>query len=323
MKFSAKTLKKIVKGACYFEEERGYLTAYKYCRAQLDMMCKEGYDTFWRDRAFFSAGIRLEIKTDSPFISFDYKANEGTNFHALSNSVDVWVNGALYSVLAPDTCRGKIKIDLPEGEKTVDVYFPCDCKFSVKNFTIEGKYKSIKDKGQKVLVIGDSITQGYGPEFSSASYFNELQRQTGYNMLNQGVGGYRCEPQDLMYVDGFEPDKIITFLGTNWYDAADVYDYEKATVEFYKRLTELYPNKEILAVSPIWRGDDGLNPERFNWCIEIVKRECQKYKNINPVDGFTLVPHVYECFCDKLHPNAYGCLLLATNLCKEMKRVGF
>ena len=106
-------------------------------------------------------------------------------------------------------------------------------------------------------------------------------------------------------------------------DAADMYDYEKATVEFYKKLTELYPNKEILAVSPLWRGDDGLNPERFSWCVEIVKRECKRYKNITPVDGFTLVPHVYECFCDKLHPNAYGCLLLATNLHREMKRVGF
>jgi len=53
MKFSADSLKKLIKGACYFETDRGYLTAFKYCRAQLDMMCKEGYDTFWRDRAFF------------------------------------------------------------------------------------------------------------------------------------------------------------------------------------------------------------------------------------------------------------------------------
>lgn len=323
MKLSSKTLKKLIKGACYFEINRGYITAFKYSKSQLDLMNQEGYDEFWRDRGSFSAGIRLELKTNSSFISFDYKAYKGTALWERSNSVDIWVNGALFSILCPRESKGNIYVNLPQGEKTVQVYFPCDCQFSIKNFTIEGNYKSVKDKGQKVLVIGDSITQGYGPTMSSGSYFNELQRLTGYNMLNQGIGGYRCEPKDLMYVDGFEPDKIITFLGTNWYDAPDRYDYEGATVGFYKRLTELYPNKQILSISPIWRGDDGLDPVRFAWCRSIVKRECEKYENITLVDGFTLVPNVLECFCDKLHPNEFGCLLLAKNLQNEMKRVKF
>ena len=323
MKFSANSLKKLIKGACYYEINSGYITAFKYCKNQIDLMNKEGYDEFWRDRGMFSAGIRIELKTDSPFISFDYKANKGTSLLERSNSLDIWVDGVLFSVLHLKENRGNVRVELPEGEKTVAVYFPCDCQFSVKSFTIDGKYKSVKDKGQKVLVIGDSITQGYGPMFSSGSYFNALQRMTGYNMLNQGIGGYRCEPQDLMYIEGFEPDKIITFLGTNWYDAPDCYDYERATVEFYKRLTELYPNKEILAISPIWRNDEGLNPERFKWCIGIVKRECKKYENITLVDGFTLLPNVDECYCDKLHPNEYGCLMLAQNLYKEMKKIKF
>lgn len=323
MKFSANSLKKLVKGACYFEIERGYLFSYKYCKSQLDMMNKEGYDEFWRDRGSFTAGIRLELKTNSPFISFDYRAEKGTNLCERSNSVDIWVNGVLFSILHLEKSKGSVCVDLPKGEKLVWVYLPTDCKFAIKNFIIDGSYKSIKDKGQRVLVIGDSITQGYGPMFSSGSYFNELQRLTGYNMLNQGIGGYRCEPQDLMYVEGFEPDKIITFLGTNWYDAPDQYDYEKATIDFYKRLTELYPNKQILAISPIWRGDDGVNRERFNWCIDIVKRETKKYPNITSVDGHTLVPNVEECFCDKLHPNEYGCILLAQNLYKIIKKIKF
>ena len=323
MKFSANSLKKLVKGACYFETNRGYLISYKYSKAQLDLMNKEGYDEFWRDRGSFSAGIRIELKTNSDFVSFDYNAYKGTEFSDRSNSIDVWVDGVLYSVLRPENRRGNLKIDLPKGEKLVCIYFPCDCQFWVKNFTIEGSYKSVKSKGQRVLVIGDSITQGYGPSFSSGSYFNELQRLTGYDMLNQGIGGYRCEPNDLMYVEGFEPDKIVTFLGTNWYDAPDQYDYEKATVDFYKRLTELYPNKQILSISPLWRGDDGLNPERFAWCTEIVKRECKKYENINPLDGFTLLPNVFDCFCDKLHPNEYGCAVLAKNIQGEMKKIKF
>ena len=323
MKLSANSIKKLIKGACYFETKNGYLMSYKYSKKQIDAMSREGFEPFWRERGAFSAGIRLEIKTDSNNISFDYKSFEGTNLTDRSNSVDVWINGILFSVLRPEHSKGSILVELPEGEKLVCIYFPCDCKFGIKNLSIDGGYRSVKDKGQRVLVIGDSITQGYGPSFSSGSYFNTLQRLTGYNMLNQGIGGYRCEPVDLMYVDGFEPDKIITFLGTNWYDAPDQYDYESATVGFYKRLTELYPKKQILAVSPIWRGNDDLDKERFSWCRGIIARECAKYENITLVDGFTLVPNVLECYCDKVHPNEYGCLMLAMNLQKEMKRIKF
>ena len=323
MKFSANSLKKLIKGACNFEVNAGYLTARKFAPAQFELMKREGYDDFWRERALLSAGIRLELKSDSTFISFDYKGKWGTDLSMRSNSVDVWINGTLNTVLHLEKSKGNVKIDLPSGEKHIAIYFPNDSEFSIKNFTLDGSYKSVKDKGQKVLVIGDSITQGYGPAFSSGSYFNELQRMTGYNMLNQGIGGYRCEPIDLIAVDGFEPDKVMTFLGTNWYDAPDKYDYEKATVEFYARLTELYHGKQILCVSPIWRCDDSLDKERFDWCREIVKRECQKYENITLVDGFSLLPNVEECLCDKVHPNEYGCYMIAKSLYNKMKEVKF
>ena len=63
--------------------------------------------------------------------------------------------------------------------------------------------------------------------------------------------------------------------------------------------------------------------KRFDWCIDIVKRELNRYDNIRFVDGFTLMPHVEECCCDKLHPNEYGCLLLAQSIYKEIKKFKF
>ena len=323
MKLSAESLKKLTKGACYYETERGYLTAFKYSKAQLDMMRREGYDSFWLSRALFSAGIRLELKTSALNISFDYRIWGDTEIGGRSNSVDIWVDGVLISALHLKEKKGNVSIKLPLGKKLVKIYLPNDLQLSIKNFTLDGAYESVKDKGQRVLVIGDSITQGYGPMISSVSYFNELQRMTGYNMLNQGIGGYRFEANDLMLIDGFEPDKIISFLGTNWYDVPDRYDYESATADYYNRLTELYPDKPILAISPIWRCDDALDMDRLNWCIEIIKRECKKHENITLIDGFTLVPNVADCYCDKVHPNEYGCLMLAKNLYKSMKKVGF
>ena len=63
--------------------------------------------------------------------------------------------------------------------------------------------------------------------------------------------------------------------------------------------------------------------DRFVWCREIATNEALKYDNITVIDGFDLVPHVHECFCDKVHPNAYGYELMANNLAFIFKEIGF
>ena len=319
MTLTEKTLKKFIKGAVYFESKGGFLCPYRYSKAQLDFMADESYDYGWRFRAKFSGGIRLEFKTNSENISFEYRASDT---HERANTVDLYVDGVLTSVYKiGDKLKGKIDFKLPCGEKTVTIYLPCESRFEIKRFTLDGGYKSIKDKGEKVLIIGDSITQGAGPEISSASYLHTLTRMSGYCVLGQGVGGYRYEPRDLMKIDGFAPDKIIVFLGTNYYDSLD-YDYEGSVNEFYKTLTALYPNIPILAVTPLWRNN-GVKWDRFYWCINAIKRVCEGYKSVRVVDGFSLVPNVDECLSDGVHPNAYGSTLLATNLYSYIKKIKF
>ena len=148
-----------------------------------------------------------------------------------------------------------------------------------------------------------------------------MARELGYDILAQGIGGYRYEPNDVMTVDGFTPDKIIVALGTNWYDDSS-YDYEFNVTEFYKRLISVFPNTPVLAITPIWRGDID-NWERFIWCINKVKDTCAKYECIKLVDGFTLVPNVEECFSDRAHPNSFGSLMYSNNLIKAIKKLKF
>ncbi len=324
MKLSNKTIKKFFKGAVCFEEERGYLTAYRYSKAQLDYMADPSYDWGWRMRAKFSGGIKMELKTDAQLLSFDYRAS---HMHERANTVDLYINGVLSQVYyIGEKLKGKVQFKMPQGEKLVAIYLPCESQLDIKNFTIDGGYKAVKDKGQKLLVIGDSITQGAGPQLTSAAYLHSLQRKTGYNILGQGVGGYRYEAKDLMTVDGFEPDKIIVFLGTNYYDEACRescgYDYESAVYDFYKRLNELYPEAPIISVTPLFRTND-TDMARLKWCTETIKRACSAYENITVADGFDLMPNVEECLSDGVHPNAYGSELLATNLAEFMKEIKF
>ncbi|MBO5313226.1 MAG: SGNH/GDSL hydrolase family protein [Clostridia bacterium] len=324
MKLSTKSLKRLIKGAVYFTEDKGYLSCFRYSREQIEYMAQESYDYGWRLRAMFSGGIRIELKTEADRISFEYKASGSCD---RSNTIDLYENGVLKQVYKiGDKLKGKVEFMLTEGKKRVFVYLPCESRLDIKNFTVNGKYESVKSNGKRLLIIGDSITQGAGPEISSSAYINVLSRKTGYNILGQGVGGYRYEPGDLMKIDGFEPEKIIVFLGTNYYEEDCLtkcnYDYKRAVEDFYVRITELYPQAPILSITPLWRNND-VDWDRFNWCIDTIKGVCEKYENVRVVDGLDLVPNVDECFSDKVHPNAYGSYLLCENLIKYMKEIGF
>lgn len=72
-------------------------------------------------------------------------------------------------------------------------------------------------KNEKVLWLGDSITQGYGPLRSSCTYVSVANRILNYDIINQGIGGYIYDKNSLMKMEGYEPDKIIVALGTNQY----------------------------------------------------------------------------------------------------------
>lgn len=318
MKASRQTFKKFIKGALAIRDEGAYICPLTYEEEQIKMFM-EADPAGWGWRSQFCAGTRIELKTDATELYFDYTARE---FSSTDNTFDLYVDGVLQAVHKVEK-EGfeRVVYNMREGWKLVQIYLPTDCRIGIKNFNINGAYKTVKDKGEKVLLIGDSITQGYGTFMSGATYANVLQRKMGYNLVSQGIGGLPFK-DCVLYKGEYVPDKIIVALGTNYYDAIDIYDYEKEAAHFFKKLNELYGDKEIVYISPLWRDND-VDWDRFLWCIETATSEALKYDNVTVIDGFDLVPHVHECFCDKIHPNAYGAELYASNLAFVLKEIKF
>ena len=320
MRLTINTLKRLARGVTYLSKENGYIAFYRFGKAQNQYMAREEYDYGWLSFSKFTGGIRLELKTNSENISFDYITS---NSHERANTVDLYIENTLHSVYKiEEKIKGSIHFTLPKGEKLVTIYFPNESIFKIKNFTIDGNYKSVRDKKEGLLIIGDSITQGAGPEIASVSYANILSREYKYSILNQGIGGYRYEAKDLMLIDEFKPDRIMVALGTNYYDVVDGYDYKNAVCEFYERLNQLYPNTKKLVLTPIYRTRE-LDMDRFIWCINTIKAECKKYDNILVVDGLDLMPNDPVSLSDGVHPSTYGSIMLAKNLVQFMKENKF
>ena len=316
MTLSNNELKKIYFGAYSFEETKdGYLQAFQYTKQQMEYF--KGALDFWYDRCMATTVKTLEFTTEATQLSFDYKFF----WKGSEDSFELWINelAAEIEYVKDLPLEGTISWTLPAGKKQVVIYLPSDATVLIKNFTInDTPIPAVKKP--KVLWLGDSITQGYGPLRSAHTYVSVANRLLNYDIINQGIGGYIYDKKSLMKMEGYTPDKIIVALGTNQYGSPNMNDVE----EYYERLIEIYGNTiPILCISPVWRGD---HPEEFDiferFCNNI-KKIAGSYKNITVIDGFTLVPHRSEYYIDNLHPNCLGTEEYGRNLVEAIRKIGF
>ena len=317
MRLTNEELKKIYCGALYFEEtEEGYLKANQYTKPQMDYF--EKAFLMWYERCDASSAKTIEFKTDATKVSFEYKLI----WKCSEDSVELAIDGLATEIayLKDIDMEGSISWDMPEGEKNVTIYLPSDATMLVRNFEIDSTYECVQ-KNEKVLWLGDSITQGYGPLRSYQTYVSVANRILNYDILNQGIGGYIYDKKSLMKMEGYEPDKIIVALGTNQYGDENAPDMVR---EYYETLIGIYGEEiPILVITPLWRGDNLEGVPTLEKFCETIREIVGKYKNIRVVDGFKLVPHLEEYYLDNLHPNGLGTEVYGRNLVEEIRRIGF
>ena len=314
MHLNNEQLKEIYFGAYEFEETAdGYLQAFQYNKDQIEYF--KGAFQMWYERCTATTAKTLEFTTAARKASFDYKIIWKGSPDSFELVVDGFVSGIVRVKDILDT--GNISWDLPEGTKNVIIYLPADATVLIRNFEADAEVVRAQ-KNEKVLWLGDSITQGYGPLRSSCTYVSVANRILNYDILNQGICGYVYDKKSLMKMDGYTPDKIIVALGTNQYRDTDM----TAVEEYYKTLIGIYGEEiPVICITPIWRGDsfDGF-PIMDEFCRK-VKAIAEQYKNVKVIEGMKLVPHFPEYYLDNLHPNSLGCELYGRNLAEVIKKL--
>ena len=315
MILSKQQLINLYHGALYFKEtEDGYLQAFQYTSEQIEYFKK--VSDFWYERCTASNAKTLEFTTTATGCSFDYKLL----WVGSEDSVELWVDGLATQIHYVKDMKeeGTLSFELPEGNKQVIIYLPADATMAIRGFEINGEYETVEKK-EKVLWLGDSITQGYGPLRSAHTYVSVANRLLNYDIINQGIGGYVYDKNVLQQMLDYRPDKIIISMGTNQFGTESMKEIE----EYYELLKEIYGDTPVLCILPIWRGDvpDGL-PTLLRFCKNL-RAIAEKYDNVTIVDGFDLVPHLPEYFIDNLHPNCLGSEMYGRNLVLKIQETGF
>ncbi|MBR4291114.1 MAG: SGNH/GDSL hydrolase family protein [Oscillospiraceae bacterium] len=324
MILSKEQIKSISKGVLYWSEgiEDG-LIPHRYS-AQQEQFYRGNPNRYVR--TFASSGVRLECRTDAAALELSARVFKGSGMDW--HGFDLMVNGLLWGHhegTLEETDHIHWVLPLPEGEKTVLLHLPCLAGAEILNVTLQGAtFCQPVEYKEKILFMGDSITQGYHSHFPSLTYPAQVAAYRNAEILNQGNGGEIFNPPIVMPLD-WEPTMAVIAYGTNDWSTTDRERTTQRATEFLNRFCQFWPGLPTFVISPLWRADfltrrdDDFKQAEVK---EILQRAAEKNPQIRVIDGHDLVPRIEALMYDaRLHPNELGFTIYAKRLAAALDQL--
>lgn len=332
MKISYDIIQKLAFGVEYIEAQETRVIFSRFSKDERHAL------NYGMDKSFATAGVRLEFETDSRYLRVAVcteKANpERRNFY----SFDVCVNGQLIGQIKnfdadplfpypeyPLSDREQTFF-LGIGAKKICIYFPWSVQGMIREIEVDDGASVVPVvKKRKILMYGDSITQGYDAGKSSASYASKLTDQLDADGINKGIGGSIFLPA-LATVKGniSSPDLVTVAYGTNEWRGSEYQPFKERCESFFENLVKNYPNTPVVVISPIWRADCAENHKLgdFSTVADVLHKVSAGYRQLHFIDGIDFVPKDTAFFRDGyLHPNDEGFEKFADALIKNIQKL--
>ena len=312
MKLGADALRSAAAGAAECREENGILRFSKVTAEQAEA---------WRramewilPNVLATTGIRLDFHTDSPFVRIETEG--GTKFEILTD-------GLLTAQFRPSAGDRILESALPEGEHRVTAVYPSHGEPGVIRSVelADGSSFTPHRPKERLLFLGDSITQGWNSFFDSLSFAWQVTLARDADSVIQGIGGAVFLP-DSVTDFGYRPDTVIAAWGTNDFGFfRTLGELEGRAQETFSRIRTIYGGSRVLAVTPTWRRDEGADRAMgsFAECRETVKKAAER-TGIEVLDGYAMYPHRDEFMADDLHPNDLGFSQYAAHLTEALRQ---
>jgi lysophospholipase L1-like esterase len=321
MKLTTEQIASIAKGVVRVYEENDKVYLCRFTKEQEELYKVRSTD-FYR-KSFATSGVTLEFVTDSRTLALEVSIGFGSSRFYFEHSI--FVNGKKYANLGCKGSEGGVfggKWRLPEGDKTVKIYFPWSVSSKITELSLDdGASLTPVKSTKKMIMFGDSITHGYDASAPELSYASRLADALGAEAVNKGIGAEVFYPDMAAAKDPICPDYITVAYGTNdWSKKSQ--DFYANCKEFYENLSRNYPQAKIFAITPIWRKSYG-EANTLGTLDDIeayIKEVAASLPNVTAISGIDLVPHDPKYFSpDVLHPNDRGFKHYANNLFEKIK----
>lgn len=314
------TLRTFMTGALRIWEEDGYFRFSRFTEKQEACLDSRGFSFFSMFRTA-NAGMRLEFLTCGGTMSFDYKAiacheNNAFGFEISIDGVPLY---HLYDTVTPDVRAFQYEIPDTSKPSRVTLYFPYLADLWLRNIVIPEDSMPVSKKC-KLLMLGDSITQGFWAQHMNQTYSNILADMLDAQMLNQGIGGDTFWADNLDPELPFDPDIVTVAYGVNDWAAGVLWS---GSVEAYlEKLDSLYRDKKVFVLLPTWYLC-GSEPKEDGHTLqdgrEHIRACAEKYPYMKVIDCSGFVPHLPDYYGDDVHPSDMGFLYYGYHLTKEIE----
>ncbi len=312
----------LIDGAIDWEEDSYGIRPLRFLRSQIEAAAKSGEDSYTvRQRA--SASISLDFDTDATAIELDAHLTKGAGQSCYS--FDLYLDGvladAVHGVYDEHGTDVSCRFALGKGAKHVQIYLPNLASVCITRFALEeASYARRRLRKERILFLGDSITQGYTARLTSLSYANTLARMRGASVLNQAIGGDVFEASHLCELP-YKPDLVLVAYGTNDFSLGR--DISVTAGAYFERLCALYGKERIVCLLPISRMDGreegGTQGRDFLAFRERLGKIAASY-GVRAVETLPLLPAVEPFFSDLVHPSDLGFQHYANALSFELAR---
>ena len=307
MKLDFQTIKNVTLGAARIWENDGVINFCKMTQKQVDAfyvlseILGKGAET--------TTGIRLDFYTNSTSFAFTPATN---------GRYEVKINGFLVNTRA--TAGEKKTFALSEKESRVTLYLPSHSKGAIESIEIDdGAYVKPCEYDFKMLMIGDSITQGWNSGIDSLSYAYIVSESLNANTVIQGVGG-ACYSKSTLDKINFDPSVVTVAYGTNDTNKNSLEKISTDCEEYLRLIKEYYPNSKIIVITPITRKDNTqMKPYGNVRLVDGIIKNHAENLGYEVIDGMKMLPQAEEFMNDAVHPNGFGFSLLGKNLATAIK----
>lgn len=201
--------------------------------------------------------------------------------------------------------------------RCVTVWLPCLRGCAVRDLWTDGTYVESLPPRDRLLVIGDSIGQGFCCEDPAGSWSALLAEELDLELLNQSVGGQVFQPSALPAGEVGALGRIIVQLGLNYrWESFPASRIEQDAHAYVRELARRFADVPICLLTPTWH-DEVASPSRNqvgSHVDRLLRSAVDGLASVSVVDGLRLVDHDASLFVDGEHPGPRGHEQLATRL---------
>lgn len=336
------------------EEDGGWVRPVRFAPAQmraLGSVCA-WHPGLYRQLAACTAGICLEFGTDASRIEVEVRMGplpRGTKavladvtrheaapeppFDGLSAEVDgrrlplALPDGSdvvSWSLDDPDSAPAPGLVRLPGmGEPhRVRVWLPCLSPCSVRDVRADGSYLEPVAARDQLLVLGDSIAQGYVCCDPGRSWAALLAGRLGLDLVNQGVGGQVFQPGSLAGAPGrVRPAAVVVEFGENYrYEPCSASRVERDVRAYLREVAEAFPSVPTWVLTPLPHAED-VYPTHPRSCASavdgMIRAAAARHPQVRVANGGALLEgeRLGELLADGSdHPSPAGHELVADRL---------